>query len=311
MKLSKLSQSEAKKLVDIAAEIKEDLQGVQLGMYRTDGYFFISLHNVLKAIASGETFYPIQYFSGQGHLNYPSDPQGALSEMKERLEEYIGGLPDSYGWDQIDGEKVITKMKELHQKLTLAIVQPEVLLYRSKNGELAIKFAGSSDSVKKFLSAFESIMGSNAARNLFSLYEDNPNTLYVAASINLNDGRLMTDFPNKRIRELFCKLLNLDVSLVLVSENSIRIKDRNILEAGQNVATTFSIEHTNVSLNTAEFSGSGLLSHSVLFRPGTEASSSAMANQVILSDAVKASLATSEHDDATASLFKTFIQRRS
>jgi len=310
MKVSKLKKDDAIPLVDIAAEIEQDLKGIALTMFRTDAYFFPTLHCALRAIAFEEEFEPETFDSGQGNQSYSSDPQQALVEMLNRLEEYIDGLPDSEEWDQMDGEKVLGEMKNLHRGLTLAMLKPEVKLYRARNGELAIKFPERPDSATEFLNAF----GAQTAQKLFSRYDTNPDTLYVTASIDPNNGQLKVNFPTDSVRELFCKLLNLDENLVIVSGTAISIKDRGILDAGYNVATTFSREQMTDSQQTTAATATafsfGLLEHSVLFPVGVNAVYNPFITSVAGSPTSQA-VHPSGDEPAAFDPFQTFIQPRS
>lgn len=126
------------------------------------------------------------------------------------------------------------------------LVQSEIILYKAKNGELAVKFPDQ-ETTQAFLkkiggfAAFPSNDQFNAGKSCPAWYPENPTVLYFPAYVAKN-GEFAAAFPTtydmkKAFYETIIQSLSKDVTPVINDMNSkaLYFCDQRILEAGKSI----------------------------------------------------------------------------
>lgn len=127
-------------------------------------------------------------------------------------------------------------------------LQPGVTIYKSTNGELAVKF-GSPEARKRFIDAlggpqqFANTNKFNAGKTCPAVYNNNNDTLYIPAYTAQN-GELAASFPNNQMRDKFMNLLGMQSAKLATTypgQDALYIADKNIHQQGANIKLSISM----------------------------------------------------------------------
>lgn len=236
-----ISQKEALALLNKYEKHLNELQNIITTSYqnllRCDAQIVPNALAALKAIANNTQFAPVVATSGMSSIKaLNSDPQIALKELlvNDFFKDHFQKMCIHYSKDN---PELLTNLQNFHA----CISQEKIIIYKAKNGELALKFP-TQEWRDRFIqkmggvSHFASSDKFNANKKCPQTYPENPTTLYLS-TYTAKNGELAVVFPNKEIRQNFLTLLRHASSAtwsIYEGQDAVYFNDKNLHTPGYN-----------------------------------------------------------------------------
>ncbi|AWN74319.1 hypothetical protein LEAN103870_02535 [Legionella anisa] len=191
----------------------------------------------LKAIANQSQFVPDVVDSGMSSIKgLSSNPQEAIQALlvNGTFKDHFQKMCTHYAKNN---PELLKNLQNFHAN----ICQEKIIVYKAKNGELALKFPTQEwrdNFIKQMggVSYFASTDKHNANKACPKTYPANPSTLFISAYTARN-GELAVVFPNQEVRQNFLTLLKHASSTtcsIYEGQDAIYFNDQKLHTAGYN-----------------------------------------------------------------------------